>query len=85
MAVDLTLIHWIYIVFIALIILFMVFKRDTTIICILGIFFIALTATGSFTTSISSVFNSLSIILIISLVSRLGCSFYKKSRLGSTS
>ncbi|MEK5175153.1 hypothetical protein NST63_18305 [Heyndrickxia sp. FSL W8-0496] len=76
MAVDLTLIHWIYIVFIALIILFMVLKRDTTIICILGIFFIALTATGSLTTSISSVFNSfiyaitqlLSIILIISII-----------------
>lgn len=76
MAVDLTLIHWIYIVFITLIILFMVLKRDTTIICILGIFFIALTATGSLTTSISSVFNSfiyaitqlLSIILIISII-----------------
>ena len=88
MAVDLTLIHWIYIVFIALIILFMVLKRDTTIICILGIFFIALTATGSLTTSISSVFNSfiyaitqlLSIILIISIVSRLGFSFYKKKQ-----
>lgn len=54
----------------------MVLKRDTTIICILGIFFIALTATGSLTTSISSVFNSfiyaitqlLSIILIISII-----------------
>ncbi|MGE6260999.1 hypothetical protein ACQKCU_24495 [Heyndrickxia sporothermodurans] len=76
MSIDLTLIHWIYVVFIALIICLMVLKRDTTIICIAGIFIIALTATGSITTSISSIFTSfiyaitelLSIILVISIV-----------------
>lgn len=73
---DLTSIHWIYLAFIVLIILFMIFKRDTTIICVAGIFLIALTATGSLTASISSVFNSfiyaitelLSIILVISII-----------------
>ncbi|MBS4171962.1 hypothetical protein [Bacillus sp. FJAT-49736] len=73
---DLTSVHWIYLAFIVLIILFMVFKRDTTIICITGIFLIALAATGSLTASISSIFTSfiyaitelLSIILVISII-----------------
>ncbi|PTY78398.1 hypothetical protein B5V89_10355 [Heyndrickxia sporothermodurans] len=76
MSVDLTAIHWIYIVFIVLIIGFMILRRDTTIICIVGIFLIALTATGSITASISGVFTSfiyaitklLAIILVISLI-----------------
>ncbi|PKR86684.1 hypothetical protein [Heyndrickxia camelliae] len=76
MNIDLTSVHWIYLAFIVLIILFMVFKRDTTFVCITGIFLIALTATGSLTASISSVFNSfiyaitelLSIILVISII-----------------
>jgi hypothetical protein len=57
MKIDLTALHWIYLVFIGLI-LFMVFRKDTTIVCILGIFSIALVATGSLSGSISSVFNS---------------------------
>lgn len=76
MVVGLTAIHWIYVVFIALIIFLMVLKRDTTILCIVGIFIIALTATGSITASISSIFTSfiyaitelLSIILVISII-----------------
>jgi TRAP-type C4-dicarboxylate transport system permease large subunit len=76
MIFDLTSIHWIYLAFIVLIILFMIFKRDTTIVCIAGIFLIALTATGSITASISSIFTSfiyaitelLSIILVISII-----------------
>ncbi|MBB2481187.1 hypothetical protein H5P36_13410 [Bacillus sp. APMAM] len=76
MNIDISSIHWIYLAFIVLIILFMIFKRDTTIVCIAGIFLIALTATGSLTASISSVFNSfiyaitelLSIILVISII-----------------
>jgi hypothetical protein len=76
MEIDLTALHWIYLVFIGLIILFMVFRKDTTIVCILGIFSIALVATGSLSGSISSVFNSfifaitelLSTILVISII-----------------
>lgn len=76
MGIELTLLHWIYVVFIVLIIGFMVMKRDTTLICIIGIFLIAITATGSLTSSISGVFNSfifaiselLSTILIISII-----------------
>jgi hypothetical protein len=76
MGIDLTALHWIYLVFIGLIILFMIFRKDTTIICIVGIFSIALVATGSLSGSISSVFNSfifaitelLSTILVISII-----------------
>ncbi len=54
----------------------MVMRRDTTIVCIAGIFLIAITATGSLSHSISSIFNSfsyaitelLSTILVISII-----------------
>jgi hypothetical protein len=76
MGVELTALHWIYVSFIFLIIGFMVRRRDTTLICILGIFLIAVTATGSLSGSISSIFNSfafaitelLSTILVISII-----------------
>lgn len=76
MDVDLSALHWIYVTFIVLIIGFMVKRRDTSLICIIGIFVIAIVATGNFTASISGVFNSfiyainelLSTILIISII-----------------
>jgi hypothetical protein len=76
MGIDLTSLHWIYLTFIGLIIAFMVFRKDTTIICILGIFTIAVVATGSLTGSISSIFSSfiyaitelLPTILVISII-----------------
>lgn len=76
MNVELSALHWIYVVFIVLIIGFMVKRRDTTLICIIGIFILAIVATGDFTASISGVFNSfifaiqelLSTILIISII-----------------
>jgi hypothetical protein len=58
MGIELTALHWIYVLFIVLIIGFMVMKRDTTFICIVGIFLLAITATGSLSSSISSIFNS---------------------------
>jgi hypothetical protein len=76
MLIQLTALHWIYVAFIILIIGFMVMRRDTTIVCIVGIFLIALTATGSLSHSVSSIFNSfsyaitelLSTILVISII-----------------
>ena len=76
MGIELTALHWIYVVFIVLIIAFMVKRLDTTIVSIVGIFTIALVATGDFAYSISSIFNSfiyaitelLSTILIISII-----------------
>ena len=76
MGVDLIAIHWIYVVFICLIIGFMVMRRDTTLVSIVGIFLIAIVATGSLSASISSIFNSfiyaitelLPTILVISII-----------------
>ncbi|MEK4255384.1 hypothetical protein [Ureibacillus sp. FSL K6-2830] len=58
MGIELTALHWIYVVFIVLIIGFMVKRRDTTLICIVGIFLLSMTATGDFVASISKVFSS---------------------------
>ncbi len=58
MGIELTALHWIYVLFILFIIGFMIMRRDTTIVCIVGIFLLALTATGSLSGSISTIFNS---------------------------
>ncbi|UOE56660.1 hypothetical protein LIT38_06865 [Bacillus sp. CMF12] len=76
MGVELTAIHWIYVLFILFIIGFMIMRRDTTLVCISGIFIIAITATGSLSSSVSSIFTSfifaitelLSTILVISII-----------------
>lgn len=76
MGVELTVIHWIYVLFILFIIGFMAMRRDTTLVCIAGIFLIAITATGSLSSSVSSIFTSftfaitelLSTILVISII-----------------
>ncbi|MDQ0217600.1 hypothetical protein ELQ35_06325 [Peribacillus cavernae] len=76
MGVDLLALHWIYVLFIVLIIGFMVKRRDTTLVCIIGIFILAMTATGSVSGSISGIFNSfiyattelLPTILVISII-----------------
>ena len=76
MVIELTALHWIYVLFIFLIIGFMVMKRDTTLISIIGIFLLAIVATGSLSGSVSSIFNSfiyaitelLPTILVISII-----------------
>ncbi|MCR8641305.1 hypothetical protein NV379_01430 [Paenibacillus sp. N1-5-1-14] len=76
MAVELLGIHWLYVVFIVLIIGCMVMRKDTTLVCIIGIFLIGLLATESLSQSVSGVFNSfiyaikelLGTILVISLI-----------------
>ena len=77
MGIELTLIHWIYLLFIGGVIILMALRRDTSLFCILGIFVIALLATESVTNSVSGVFNSfifaigelLPTILIICIIS----------------
>ena len=76
MEIELVALHWIYVVFIVLIIGFMMKRLDTTLISILGIFIIAFVATGNLTASVSGIFTSfiyaitelLSTILIISII-----------------
>ncbi|MBP3038659.1 hypothetical protein J9303_03965 [Bacillaceae bacterium Marseille-Q3522] len=76
MGVELTALHLVYVLFIVFIIGFMMMKRDTTIVCITGIFLIAFIATGHLSNSVISIFSSfifaitelLSTILVISII-----------------
>ncbi|WP_438447245.1 hypothetical protein [Gorillibacterium sp. sgz5001074] len=76
MDVTLVSLHWLYLAFIILIIGFMVRRKDTTILCIAGIFLLGLVGTGSVSHSVSGVFASfiyaikelLGTILIISII-----------------
>ena len=76
MAIELTGLHWVYLTFTLLILGFMVAKRDTTLICILGIFILSIIATNSLYASVMTIFNSfiyaivelLGTILIISII-----------------
>lgn len=73
------MIHWLYLFFILAIIVFMVKRRDTTVICIIGILAIALISTYSIPKSIMAVFNSfiyaakelMGTILIISVITAM--------------
>lgn len=76
MEVQLSALHWVYLGFVIAIIGFMLKRRDTTLICIAGIFGIGLLATTSASGSVSGIFNSfiyaikelIGTILIISII-----------------
>ncbi|HWO98802.1 MAG TPA: hypothetical protein VNM45_21300 [Bacillus sp. (in: firmicutes)] len=76
MGIELTALHWIYVSFIFLIIGMMVIRRDTSLVCIAGIFLLAITATTSLSGAVSGIFNSfiyaitelLPTILVISII-----------------
>jgi hypothetical protein len=76
MGIPLLALHWVYLLFIVLIIGFMVMRRDTTLVCILGLFVIGLLATHNLGQSIAGVFGSfiyaikelLGTILVISII-----------------
>ncbi len=58
MNIALTSLHYIYLIFIFIIIVAMIKKRDISLICILGIFLLGLVGTGSLYHSTMGVFNS---------------------------
>lgn len=76
MNVELSALHYIFLVFTILILVVMIKKRDTTLVCIAGIFLLALVATNSVSSGVMTVFNSfifaitelLGTILIISVI-----------------
>lgn len=76
MGVELTSLHWVYLIFILIIIGVMVMRRDTTLVCLIGIFVLGIIATSSLVTAVTGVFNSLiyaitqllGTILIISMI-----------------
>ncbi|HSH36381.1 hypothetical protein [Schnuerera sp.] len=73
---QLNLLHWVYLIFTFLILGFMVAKRDTSLVCIVGIFLLSIIATKSLSQSTMVIFNSfiyaivelLGTILIISII-----------------
>jgi hypothetical protein len=77
--IELTALHWVYLIFIFIIIGVMVMRRDTSLICIAGIFVLGLVATGSLYQSVMGIFNSfiygitelLGTILIISVITAM--------------
>lgn len=76
MGVELTALHYVYLAFIVLIMGFLLKRRDTTMICVAGIFLLGLIATEALAGSVSGVFNSfiyatkelLGTIMIISII-----------------
>lgn len=77
--VTLTTIHWLYLAFTILILLFIARKKDISILCIIGVLIIGYISTKSIASSIMGVFNGflytiselLSIIVIISVITAL--------------
>lgn len=76
MGVELTALHYVYLLFIVVIMGVMLLRRDTSLVCIIGIFVIGLLVKGSVYLAISGIFHSfiyaitelLGTILIISIV-----------------
>lgn len=76
MNIDLNVLHYIFLLFTLLILIVMVKKRDTTLVCILGIFILGIVATSSLYQGVMTVFNSfifaivelIGTILIISII-----------------
>lgn len=56
--IQLTAIHWVYLAFIVFILALLVKRRDTTLICVVGIFTIGFIATETLEGSVSGIFNS---------------------------
>ncbi|WP_125152296.1 hypothetical protein [Clostridium rectalis] len=79
MLIKLGSLHYIYLIFIALIIVFMIFKKDITILCLVGIFTLGTISTNSIPLAITGVFDSLAYaitelmgtILIISVITSM--------------
>ncbi|NLV89332.1 MAG: hypothetical protein GX021_08235 [Tissierellia bacterium] len=76
MDVQLTSLHYIYLIFTLIILGVMVKKRDTTLVCVLGIFLLSIVATSSLYQGVMGIFNSfiyaivelMGTILIISVI-----------------
>ncbi|MNH92788.1 hypothetical protein D3C87_740660 [compost metagenome] len=58
MGIQLTAIHWVYLAFIVFIMGLLIRRRDTTMICVVGIFALGLLATETLHGSVSGIFSS---------------------------
>src|SRR5512139_2329178 len=74
--VELTAAHWVYALFIVLILVTMAFRRETPIVCIIGSLVLSWVVTGDLIKAVQAVFNAvtvaagdlLGVVVIISLI-----------------
>jgi hypothetical protein len=74
--VELTAAHWIYALFVVLVLVAMAFRLDTPLVCVVGSFTLSWVITGNIVKAVQAVFNSISVafaellgtVLIISLI-----------------
>ena len=74
--VELTAAHWIYALFIVIVMVTMALRKDTPLVCIIGSFVLSWVITGNLVKAVQAVFNSvtvafselLGIVVIISLI-----------------
>jgi hypothetical protein len=74
--VELTAAHWVYAIFIVLILITMAMKRETPLVCIIGSFVLSWVITGNLIKAVQAIFNAitvaaselLGIVVIISLI-----------------
>ena len=74
--VELTAAHWVYAIFIVLVLVTMALRRETPLVCIIGSFILSWVITGNLVKAVQAVFNSvvvafselLGVVVIISLI-----------------
>jgi hypothetical protein len=74
--VEITAAHWVYAIFIVLVLVAMAMRRETPLVCIIGSFILSWVITGDVVKAVQAVFNSISVafsellgvVLIISLI-----------------
>jgi TRAP-type C4-dicarboxylate transport system permease large subunit len=74
--VELTVAHWVYAIFIVLVLVTMALRRETPLVCIVGSFILSWVITGHLVKAVQAVFNSvvvafnelLGVVVIISLI-----------------
>jgi hypothetical protein len=74
--VELTAAHWVYAIFIVLVLLTMALRRETPLVCIIGSFILSWVITGNLVKAVQAVFNAvtvafselLGVVVIISLI-----------------
>jgi hypothetical protein len=59
--VELTLAHWIYALFVILVLLALAFRKDAPLVCIIGSFVLSWVVTGNIVKAVQAVFNSISV------------------------
>jgi hypothetical protein len=59
--IELTLAHWIYALFVVLVLIALAFRKDAPLVCIVGSFVLSWVITGNVVKAVQAVFNSISV------------------------